>query len=1061
MVTETWLNVAEKPSVAKEISRILATGSGHPPRTCPSQSRFNPVFEFPYRGVQMLFTSVAGHLMEDQFPPSAKSWSAVPFADLFHLPITKFVKEDFQPLKKNLESLATRCQRLVLWLDCDREGENIAFEVISVVQGKAPRGFTISRAKFSTLSPVEIERAMLTLGTPNKHLSDAVDARQEMDLRIGAVFTRFQTLTLRDRCGPALAEHLPSVVSFGPCQIPCLGFVVARHFERTVFVREKFYGVTLSIVDAGIAGGRGTAAIAFAWDRGPIYDACTAAVLVAAMNDRATAEDNSARIASVDRRVTRRRPPPPLATVEMQKLASQHLRMASDKCMQFAEELYQEGVISYPRTETDGFTATDADLRALILIQAQGGDASASWATYARTLLHTEPHDDTSAPPAVVAAEAAAVRYRRPHPGGHDDGAHPPIHPLKYVPGLTSESGGPKGALYELIVRHFLACCSPDAESADVQVRLLHGGESFHAGGHTILSKGWMQIFIYERWNSSVTVPNFTVGSVVRPTSLQVTEGVTEAPAYLNESQLIASMDTFGIGTDATIATHIKTIQDRGYAVLDGTQFRPTPLGLALASALHKANLSQLLNPQLRAQMERAMGDIARGLVAKEEVVKAAVQLYKTIFLQYAAAAGILVQTVARQLSGGGEHSDDDEGHESAATSRGGTTANSLRMLPHGASAQLPLQQEHLGIGTCGGCGSGVLDIWRHEVSKTRYARCRACFGLRPHDAPLLRLPNKGTLTACLDPVTSAALRCPICRYSALDVKNDVTGTLHRVCVFCFSHPPTDFIPPGELSGEHRCFNCTHSACPLAGAAVAGAAGGGGGGGAGPQSLGDCPLCGNALRLLGTGEAGAGGGGGTAPHGSKRPFVGCKGHPVCRASIGLPACNSTSVSNSTCSTCGLKLINFEFSLVQCPPSLEPVATVCVLCDAQLEGFVSLRGGLRRPSDAVGAAAANRSDAGRSAAPHHHLAAGGSSGAAYQLPDIHSLPVTATGAIRARKAADAASSEAPGASPPCQCGKPSVRRVTRSGANAGRPFYTCAARGCKFFCWIDGDVPVAS
>ena len=88
---------------------------------------------------------------------------------------------------------------LLLWLDCDLEGENIAYEVIDIASAHNKR-LDIYRAKFSALIPRDIFRTLQHPERPNKHMSDAVDARQEIDLRLGAAFTRFQTMRLQGKC---------------------------------------------------------------------------------------------------------------------------------------------------------------------------------------------------------------------------------------------------------------------------------------------------------------------------------------------------------------------------------------------------------------------------------------------------------------------------------------------------------------------------------------------------------------------------------------------------------------------------------------------------------------------------------------------------------------------------------------------------------------------------------------------------------------------------------------------------------------------------------------------
>ena len=95
----------------------------------------------------------------------------------------------------NLAQCSIDATDLVIWTDCDREGEAIGFDIINVCQAQKP-GLDVYRAHFSTLTREDLERAAMNLVRPNKNLADAVNVRQEVDLRIGASFTRFQTLLL-------------------------------------------------------------------------------------------------------------------------------------------------------------------------------------------------------------------------------------------------------------------------------------------------------------------------------------------------------------------------------------------------------------------------------------------------------------------------------------------------------------------------------------------------------------------------------------------------------------------------------------------------------------------------------------------------------------------------------------------------------------------------------------------------------------------------------------------------------------------------------------------------
>ncbi|MCO5571756.1 hypothetical protein L7F22_025504 [Adiantum nelumboides] len=236
------LNVAEKPSVARAVSQILSEGSM---RTRDGRSVYNKIFEFEYniagQGCFMSVTSVTGHLMELAFEDRFRKWTSCDPADLYHAPVRKLVPPDKLPLQRTLQEEARRCSWLILWLDCDREGENIAFEVMEICCASNPH-LNVWRARFSALIHRDIHHAAQNLIRPNRLFADAVDARQEIDLRIGASFTRFQTMLLGDSFIFPFAENDKKLVlSYGPCQFPTLGFVVERFWEIQAHQPEDFW----------------------------------------------------------------------------------------------------------------------------------------------------------------------------------------------------------------------------------------------------------------------------------------------------------------------------------------------------------------------------------------------------------------------------------------------------------------------------------------------------------------------------------------------------------------------------------------------------------------------------------------------------------------------------------------------------------------------------------------------------------------------------------------------------------------------------------------------------
>jgi DNA topoisomerase III len=176
----------------------------------------------------------------------------------------------------------------------------------------------------------------------------------EIDLRTGAAFTRILTLRLQ-----ALDRTLQdSILSYGSCQFPTLGFVVDRYWRVKNFKPEPFWGIQVIHKKDGVN-------VKFNWRRVHLFDRMAVVILY----ERCLVA-KTAKVVTMDKRPKSKWKPLPLTTVELQKMGSRFLRMDSQRVMQIAEQLYTKGWISYPRTETDQFDR-DMDLRTIIQKQAQ------------------------------------------------------------------------------------------------------------------------------------------------------------------------------------------------------------------------------------------------------------------------------------------------------------------------------------------------------------------------------------------------------------------------------------------------------------------------------------------------------------------------------------------------------------------------------------------------------------------------------------------------------------------------------------------------------------------
>ncbi|XP_052784926.1 DNA topoisomerase 3-alpha-like [Mya arenaria] len=582
------LNVAEKNDAAKCIADVMSRGRFNRKE---GFSKFNKLYEFEYmlfnQRCNMVMTSVSGHLLGLEFTGQYKKWHACSPVSLFDAPVEKYCPENFIDIKRTLEREVRGSQFLVVWTDCDREGENIGFEVIQVCKAIKPN-IQVYRAKFSEITPQAIARACNNLIQPDKRVSDAVDVRQELDLRIGAAFTRFQTLRLQKIFPNVLADQL---ISYGSCQFPTLGFVVERYKQVQAFVPEPFWKLRVKYKMDEVD-------VEFNWKRNRLFDYMACFILY-----QQCIESPLARVVDTKGRSKSKWRPQALDTVELEKLASRKLRINAKETMRIAEKLYTNGFISYPRTETNMFTK-EIDLRALVEEQTR----DENWGEFAQGVLERGP---------------------TPRNGNKTDNAHPPIHPTKYTHNLQ----GDEKRVYEFVVRHFLACCSQDAQGFETTVEIDVAEERFTAQGLMITARNYLEVYTYEKWNAK-EIPVFDKGDEFEPTSIEMKDGETAPPPLLSEADLIALMDKHGIGTDATHADHIETIKSRNYVgVRPDGRFVPGQLGMGLVEG-YDAMGFEMSKPHLRSELEADLKRICEGTKQQQAVLQEQVRKYKEVFIE-------------------------------------------------------------------------------------------------------------------------------------------------------------------------------------------------------------------------------------------------------------------------------------------------------------------------------------------------------------------------------------------------------------------------------------------
>lgn len=596
---DKYLHVAEKPSVAKEVSRILSKNSL---RNRQSLSNFNPNYDFEFtlqngEKKQFTFTSVLGHLMEKNFEEKVSRWELITIPELFRAEILTNPKKDCIKVIQNIQKEIQNSSTLVIWTDCDREGENIGFEVIKICQEKKYR-LNIFRANFSALTHTDIFGAIYNLGLPNKNLSDAVECRMKLDLLIGSVFTRFQTLLFKDifyQRGTNEFKEAKSI-SYGPCLFPTLYFIVERHDQIRKHKSEDYFFIEMAIEfknevffskennenfgnnnnnnnplknNANLCD-KDYPCIIFNWNiTEKIFDFKKVKEKFEKIQ-----QEKFAYVKNCTKKHAKKYKPWPMNTIDFTRKATKILKIGGALAMEIAETLYQKGFISYPRTETQIYPEK---LNFFELINEQ--KKSENWGNYAQKIL--EKNDFF------------------PSKGKSDDKSHPPIYPLKILRDEDIEDILKNDRrkefkfplmkkVYELVSRHFIATFSEDAQGEETEIFVGIGTEMFHKKGLIVTNKGYLGVYPYEKWSEN-ELPQFFEGqsfplAVINDKEFlkefedefhyapnekinrfhrYVNHCTTTAPEYLTESDLISLMDLNGIGTDATIAEHIKNVQEK------------------------------------------------------------------------------------------------------------------------------------------------------------------------------------------------------------------------------------------------------------------------------------------------------------------------------------------------------------------------------------------------------------------------------------------------------------------------------------------------------------------
>lgn len=576
------LVLAEKPSVAKEIARVLNCGVK------------NKGF---MEGPQFVVTWALGHLVTlaepEDYDQKYKNWV---LEDLPMLPgnmklkVIRQTSHQFQVVRNLMKR--EDLKELVIATDAGREGELVARWIMAAAQWKKP----FKRLWISSQTDVAIREGFASLkpGSSYNNLFDAAVCRAEADWLIGLNVTR------------ALTCKFNAQLTAGRVQTPTLAMIVNREEEIKQFVPVDYWTIRADFGD-------------FFGDwrdkkgNSRIFDYTKAeALAVKLQGHQGIIEDIQTESKSE---------PPPLAydLTELQRDANKRYGFSAQKTLSVLQDLYeQHKLVTYPRTDSRYITSDmvptlPARLKSI---------AVAPYADFVRALL--------------LKPITTSKRFVDDSKVSDHHAIIPTGEPLR----LTSLNAEERN-LYDLIARRFIAVLYPPFRYDQTTLITAVNGEKFYSRGRVVKDKGWRSVTSKtdeKDVSNDETLPEqilakFKKGEPKQAKGIKINKSKTKPPARYTEAALLTAMESpgkfiedeelretmkgCGLGTPATRAEIIEKLLYNNYIERQGKELIPAPKGIQLIKLVSPA----LKSPQLTAQWERRLSDIARGEGSKTEFI--------------------------------------------------------------------------------------------------------------------------------------------------------------------------------------------------------------------------------------------------------------------------------------------------------------------------------------------------------------------------------------------------------------------------------------------------------
>ena len=484
-----------------------------------------------------------------------------------------------RPRLKAITDEAKGADTLILATDPDREGEAISWHVQEVLRKRRALPKDVQRVTFNAITKNAVLDAMAHPRALDEDLIDAYRARRALDYLVGFTLS------------PVLWRKLPGAKSAGRVQSVTLRLVVDREREIELFRAQEYWSVIAGLEHDGVP----FAARLVRW-RGKKLDRLSIGNAGDANAAKADVEGGRFTVVSVETKPLTRNPPPPFTTSTLQQEAARKLGFSASHTMRVAQDLYEQGAITYMRTDgvqMDGSAISAA--RHAIVDRFDGGYVPDS--------------------PRHYTAKAKNAQE-----------AHEAIRPTDF--GRDKAASGDHARLYELVWKRALASQMASARLERTVVELADGTgqHMLRATGQVILFPGYLALYEEGRDDSddedARRLPRLNEGAVPARHGVTAEQHFTQPPPRYSEASLVKKMEELGIGRPSTYASILQTLKDRDYVTLEKNRFLPSESGRLLTSFLERF-FERYVSFDFTAGLEEELDDVSGGRAQWQAVLDA------------------------------------------------------------------------------------------------------------------------------------------------------------------------------------------------------------------------------------------------------------------------------------------------------------------------------------------------------------------------------------------------------------------------------------------------------